>query len=56
MQKIDGAARVKLAHLQPKAGWDRTGRVHLIGDEVRISYIPIQLTSLVRRCSGPRMK
>ena len=36
MQTIDGAMRVKLAHLQPKSLWDRTGRVDLIGDEVNL--------------------
>ena len=34
MQEIDGALRIKLAHLQPKSLWDRTGRADRIGDEV----------------------
>lgn len=34
MQTIDGAMRVKLAHLQNKSIWDSTGRADLIGDEV----------------------
>lgn len=38
MQEIDGAMRVKLAHLQPKSLWDRTGRADLIGDEVIKSF------------------
>jgi prolyl-tRNA synthetase len=38
MQQIDGAMRVKMAHLQPKSLWDRTGRADLIGDEVRINH------------------
>ncbi len=35
MQNIDGAMRVKLAHLQPKSLWDRTGRAELINEEVK---------------------
>jgi len=35
MQSIDGAMRVKLAHLQPRALWDRTGRAELIAEEVK---------------------
>ena len=34
VQRIDGAVRVKLAHLQSKSMWDRTGRADIIGDEV----------------------
>ena len=37
-ENVEGAMRVKLAHLQLKSNWDRTGRADLIGNEVcRIS-------------------